>query len=84
MYNFEDVNSYLKIGYYYGIPSMDKDKMVLLKLSFPIVLLSVDLDPHFMVRAPNLNLPLCFNFDSPSGSFVSLIRDPQSGEHLKV
>lgn len=39
----------------------------------------VDLDPHFLVRAQGLNLPLCFNFISPSGSFVSLIRDPQSG-----
>ncbi|KAK4312263.1 hypothetical protein Pmani_016276 [Petrolisthes manimaculis] len=39
----------------------------------------VDLDPHFVVRSPNLNLPICFNFNSPRESFVSLIRDPQSG-----
>lgn len=40
---------------------------------------NVDLDPHFIVYAQGIDLPLCFNFHSHSGAFLSLINDPQSG-----
>ncbi|KAG0718804.1 Inter-alpha-trypsin inhibitor heavy chain H3 [Chionoecetes opilio] len=39
----------------------------------------VDLDPHFLVHTPGLDLPLCFNYEGRAGVTVRLLHDPQSG-----
>lgn len=39
----------------------------------------VDLDPHFLVHTPGLDLPLCFNYEGRAGVSVRLLHDPQSG-----
>ncbi|XP_050713759.1 inter-alpha-trypsin inhibitor heavy chain H3-like [Eriocheir sinensis] len=39
----------------------------------------VDLDPHFLVHTPGLDLPLCFNYQGRTGVSVRLLHDPQSG-----
>ena len=41
---------------------------------------TVDLDPHFLVHTPGLDLPLCFNYEGRAGVSVRLLHDPQSGE----
>lgn len=39
----------------------------------------VDLDPHFIVYAQGLELPLCFDYHGHNGAIMNLIRDPVSG-----
>jgi len=39
-------------------------------------------DPHFLVRLPGLNRPLCFEVECEPKTFLRILLDPVSGKLL--